>query len=360
MVERLIRVVLAGSRGLQILGMRVRDRNARVVSRSPNAYLGAIDDLGDETTLFVPDDIVLERALFDVLSDLEPPLRLRAPDGAELDWGKSSREAPIFELEEPHFLEVSDARKREHAERMLLLRTEKPTDGWVSRHFNRPLSRFFSRWFLKAGLSANVASAISLALGLACGFAAAQPGAVWLALTGVLFQSASMFDGVDGEMARVTLRDSKVGAAVDSIADNLTYVATLVGFGVGWAREGITTVEAWSLAVIFFLVVLTLFVILLFVRAHAPDTSFVFFDRSLRRAARDSNSAALRTIDVFFRATRRDMLAVIIMVASFFGSRFLILCLVGVGVLVADYLLVFHRRDLVRAAGLLRDELPSG
>jgi len=148
----------------------------------------------------------------------------------------------------------------------------------------------------------------------------------------------------------------KLGAAIDSLADNLTYLATLVGFGIGWMREGITDVEAWSLVIVLVLVVLTLFLILLFVRKYAPSASFVFFDRSVRRAARESRSISLRAIDVFFRATRRDLLALILMFASFLGSRFVIFCLVGLGVLVADYLLLVHRRDLIHAAGLLRAE----
>lgn len=351
-----VHVLLADSRGPKVLGMRVRDRNERVIARSGASLVGATGADGEDRTLIVPDGIVLERSLFDLLRDVDPPRRLRAPDGAELDWGLVSEETPVHQLTEHEFLDVSDESKRLRAERILLLRTEKSTDGWVSRRFNRPQSRFFSLWFLRAGLNANAASAISLATGLACGFAAAQPGALWLAMTGVLFQFASMFDGVDGEMARVTLRDSKVGAVIDSLADNLTYLATLVGFGIGWMREGVTEVEGWSLVSVSVLVVLTLFLVLLFVRKYAPSASFVFFDRSLRRAARESNGVSLRVIDVFFRATRRDLLAVILMFASFLGSRFAIFCLLGFGVLVADYVLLFHRNDLVRAAGLLRVE----
>jgi len=336
--------------------MRVRDRNERVIVRSGAALVGATGADGDDRTLIVPDDIVLEQSLFGVLQDLEPPLRLRAPDGAELDWGLVSEETPVHHLSEYDFLDVSDRSKRSQAERILLLRTGKSSDGFVSRRFNRPQSRFFSRWFLKAGLSANAASAISVVIGLGCGFAAAQPGALWLAATGVLFQLASMFDGVDGEMARVTVRDSKLGAAIDSAADNLTYLATLVGFGVGWAREGITEVEAWSLVTISVMIVVTLFLVLFFVRKYAPNASFVFFDRSVRRAAQEASGVSLRAIDIFFRATRRDLLALILMFASFLGSRFAIFCLVGFGVLIADYLLLFHRRDLIHAAGLLRAE----
>lgn len=355
-MARSVHILLADSRGPKVLGMRVRDRNERVIARSGACFVGATGTDGEDRTLIVPDDIVLERSLFDVLRELEPPRRLRAPDGAQLDWGPVSEETPVHQLTEHDFLDVSDQSKRRRAERILLLRTGKSTDGWVSRRFNRPQSRFFSLWFLRAGLNANAASAISLATGLACGFAAAQPGAFWLAVTGVLFQFASMFDGVDGEMARVTLRDSKVGAAIDSLADNLTYLATLVGFGIGWTREGITEAEGWSLVIVLVLVVFTLFLVLLFVRRYAPSASFVFFDRSVRRAARESNSVSLRAIDIFFRATRRDLLAVILMFTSFLGSRFAIFCLVGLGVLVADYLLLVHRRDLVHAAGLLRAE----
>ena len=360
MMKRPVHVVLAESRSAKVLGMRIRDRNERVVSRSATAELAVGADEIEDGALLVPENVLLQPRLFELLHELAPPLRLFAPDGAELKWGETTEETPRYSLAEECFLDASDPSKRQRAERVLLLQTEKSTDGWVSRRINRPQSRFLSRWFLKVGLGANAASAVSVVLGLACGVAAAQPGGWWLAVTGLLFQFASMFDGVDGEMARVTLRDSKVGAAIDSFADNLTYVATLVGFGVGWAREGITAAQGWSLVVVSSLVGLTLLAVLAFVRNHGQDMSFVFFDRSVRRAAKESERPLLRVIDVLFRATRRDMLAFILMLVSFLGSRLLVFSLVGFGVLLADYVLLFHQPDLVRAAGLLRAERRIG
>ena len=356
MGQRAVRVRLADAEGPLVLGMRVRDRNERVLSRGAARGVETVGSDEYEPTLLVPDHIVLQPSLFDVLSALDPPLRFRAPDGGELDWGRVSGSAPVHQLAVDHFFDASDAGGRRRAERVLLLQTEKSSDGWVSRRFNRPLSRFFSRWFLKAGLSANAASAVSLAIGLGCGIAAAQPGGFWLAVTGVLFQLASMFDGVDGEMARVTLRDSKAGAAIDSFVDNLTYLATLVGFGIGWAREGISKAEGWSLVIVTALIVITLFQVFRFVRRHAPNASFVFFDRSLQRATQETKSSSLRAVNFFSRATRRDMLALILMGLSFLGSRFAVFCALALGVLVANYLLLFHRGDLVRAAGSLRAE----
>jgi phosphatidylglycerophosphate synthase len=348
-MERVFRVGLADSSGPTVLGMRVRDRNARVAARAGALLVDVHRDV-QGSALLVPDHVVLETSLFPALRGIDPPCRLRTPAGATLDWGEVTSESPQCELDEEHFLDVSDADQRRRAERLLLFRTMKETDGPVSRRLNRPLSRFFSRWLLKAGLGPNVASAVSLALGVACGIVAAQPGSLSLAMTGVLFQFASMFDGVDGEMARVMLRDSKVGAAIDAAADNLTYLSTLLGFAVGWAREGISEPELWLLGIVAALVVITLIRVFVFVRGHAPDASFVFFDRTVRRAAHDSGSVHLRWVDLFFRATRRDLLALILMFVSFFGSRLAIVCLVGLGVLVVDYVLLFHRNDLARAA----------
>ena len=356
MEQRTVRVRLADARGPSVLGMKVRDRNERVVSRAAALGIEAARRGEDEVTLFVPDYIVLQPSLFDALSALDPPLRLRAPDDGELEWGRGAGSASVHQLRADHFFDVSDARGRRRAERILLLQTEKSTDGWVSRRLNRPMSRFFSRWFLKAGLSANAASAVSLAIGLGCGIAAAQPGGFWLAVTGVLFQLASMFDGVDGEMARVALRDSKAGAAIDSFVDNLTYLATLLGFGIGWAREGIGKAESWSLVIVTALIVVTLLQVFRFVRRHSPNASFVFFDRSLQRATQETKSSSLKAVNLFFRATRRDMLALVLMCLSFLGSRFAVFCALALGVLVANYLLLFHRGDLVRAAESLRAE----
>jgi len=45
----------------------------------------------------------------------------------------------------------------------------------------------------------------------------------------LLFQAASMFDGVDGEIARATYRTSRSGAALDSAIDAATNFAAMLG-----------------------------------------------------------------------------------------------------------------------------------
>src|SRR5438094_447445 len=53
-----------------------------------------------------------------------------------------------------------------------------------------------------------------------------------------LFWFASVADGIDGEMARLTFSDSQRGEQIDSVVDVATYIVAFAGVGVGWWRQG--------------------------------------------------------------------------------------------------------------------------
>ena len=99
--------------------------------------------------------------------------------------------------------------------------TGKPGDGLVSRWLNRPISQ-------RAHLAGarhlpgirpihvtvfNALLAVPMFLLLLFG------GHAGLILGAILFQAASVLDGVDGEMARATFRTSAEGASLDSLID---------------------------------------------------------------------------------------------------------------------------------------------
>ena len=91
----------------------------------------------------------------------------------------------------------------------------------------------------------------------------------------------------------------------------------------------------------------------LLVRRHAPDGSFVHFATWVGRASRQPGSpASLRLAQRLFLLTRRDVFALVLMLASFAGSRALLACLVAFGVALAAYVLLFHRRRLVACTHL--------
>jgi CDP-L-myo-inositol myo-inositolphosphotransferase len=115
----------------------------------------------------------------------------------------------------------------------------KPSDGIVSRHLNRPISMRLSFALLHLPWMRPGHATILTAICALAMFAAIVSGTTEGLLAGaVLFQFASIVDGVDGEIARVTQRGTHLGATLDSITDGFTNVGFIVGLTVNLAVRG--------------------------------------------------------------------------------------------------------------------------
>ncbi|RLF06397.1 MAG: CDP-alcohol phosphatidyltransferase family protein [Thermoprotei archaeon] len=104
----------------------------------------------------------------------------------------------------------------------------KSTDGPISRHLNRRLSRRITELILKKEIpiTPNQVSLIS--------FLTALIGSLLYIygldpLAGMLVQLSSVIDGVDGELARARGETSPLGAFVDSVLDRLADAVIVLG-----------------------------------------------------------------------------------------------------------------------------------
>lgn len=126
------------------------------------------------------------------------------------------------------------------AARNIIRDTAKPGDGIVARRLNRPLSQTASARLLRLAWvrpgHATMLTALAALAMLVCLLAFPTPGG--LIAGAVLFQLASVIDGIDGEIARATFRTSKVGASLDSLVDAFTNCAFLGGAGVSFLMQG--------------------------------------------------------------------------------------------------------------------------
>ena len=133
----------------------------------------------------------------------------------------------------------------------IVRRTGKPGDGLVSRWINRPISQRITLLVLAIpGARPIHATAATALIALAMFAALMSGGPFGLILGGVLFQAASVIDGVDGEMARATYRASAAGAALDSAVDLATNLLFILGLTIALAlRDGpfIAWVGGWGL-----------------------------------------------------------------------------------------------------------------
>lgn len=131
---------------------------------------------------------------------------------------------------------LDDLRRKGDA---IITATAKASDGIVSRHFNRPISRLISRMLLRVRgvkpVHATIAAAITGVAMAASLFVGGEGGLVFGA---VLYQLASIIDGVDGEIARATYRSSRTGAMLDSLTDATTNLAFFAGVSFNLWRGG--------------------------------------------------------------------------------------------------------------------------
>lgn len=125
------------------------------------------------------------------------------------------------------------------AAKAIVLSTAKPGDGIISRHCNRPLSQAASAVLLRFTWirpgHASMLTLLTAMLMLACLMTGTQSGLVAGAM---LFQIASIVDGIDGEIARATFRTSKAGASLDSLIDAVSNIAFLGGASYNYWVQG--------------------------------------------------------------------------------------------------------------------------
>lgn len=137
----------------------------------------------------------------------------------------------------------------------IVRRTGKPGDGLVSRWINRPVSQRITLFLLHVpGVRPVHVTIFNALLAIVMAVVLLAPGGeTGLMLGALLFQSASILDGVDGEIARATYRSSRSGAALDSAVDMATNLLFLVGITVNLAlRDGdeIGWIGGWAILLV--------------------------------------------------------------------------------------------------------------
>src|SRR6476646_3063882 len=116
----------------------------------------------------------------------------------------------------------------------------KPQDGFVSRFFNRPISRRITSVLIKFTIHHSTWTISICVLPVIASVFLVRGDYASIVIGAAIFQVFSILDGCDGEIARAKNLESKLGERLDYFCDfaaSLLYVITL-GMGLHRSREG--------------------------------------------------------------------------------------------------------------------------
>jgi CDP-L-myo-inositol myo-inositolphosphotransferase len=138
-----------------------------------------------------------------------------------------------FNIGNSYWLDVDTIPEARHAERMLLRSTRSDNDGFIAKILNRRVSNAITKWLIKTPITPNQISIMNMCLSALLAYIVSFGKPLNTIIGGILFQLVSILDGCDGEVAKIKLRDSKSGAYVDTITDQISYVLFIIGVTVG-------------------------------------------------------------------------------------------------------------------------------
>ncbi len=171
------------------------------------------------------------------------------------------------------------------------------TDALMARLLDRRLSWRLSLQLARTRIRPNQVTLVNTALGFGCAALLATTS-YWLRLLGALLLLVSItLDGVDGELARLRMLESRFGERLDVLTDNAVHVAVFIGIAAGCYRVSHSSSYFWILTVLL--------------------AGFGACAVSVNRALNMVGDKAMRWIGQVERATGRDFAYILVLLAIF-------------------------------------------
>ena len=134
------------------------------------------------------------------------------------------------------WMKVTSRKEAKRATWKMLWQLQWRPGGVVAKYLNRPVSIPLSYLLMNTPVTPNITTFVAFVVG-AIGVAALFMGGYWnVVLAGILLQTNSVLDGIDGELARIRLKTSDFGAYFDSVCDEILNALLFIGIGYDLSR----------------------------------------------------------------------------------------------------------------------------
>ena len=238
-----------------------------------------------------------------------------------------------------------------HAQRALVRSLGKPTDGFVSRHFNRKISTRISSLLVKTSLTPNQLSISTMFICFIGAYFVAQTDYVSLAIAGLIFQFASIVDGCDGEVAKLKFLGSQFGEWVDTVADNVSYLVFFSSFVYGLFKisgDPMVLTLAWvGLGGI----IVAISMVYVYLRMSGSGSIVSFAQAFSNEVPEDKRGLFHRFSERVKFASRRDYFAAMFCVLALLNARWTIFWIYTLGAITIASAILYFVGHMMRTRG---------
>ncbi len=179
---------------------------------------------------------------------------------------------------------VLEQADREYCERSLTATLFKPTDGFISRRINRPISTAISTRLVEFELSPNLVTLATLLPALVMPFFLVRGTYPGFVLGAFLFNLHSILDGCDGELARLRFETSEFGRWLDTLSDMFVIVLFFAAFPIGLAKYLDQPLLVWGGAAIVAVILILVLTLILVGRFILGSGLFNAFETLIEKA----------------------------------------------------------------------------
>jgi phosphatidylglycerophosphate synthase len=215
---------------------------------------------------------------------------------------------------------VSHLKERIVAEKFLAENIRLSTGGPIAKYINKRISLPISLILSKMWISPNAITAVNIVIGLFSGVFVADGYRYSVILLGaILFQIASIVDGCDGEVAKLTFRTSKFGQYIDTLSDNLSLCSFLIGMVAGYWRHTHSFVAFYVGGMMFLTTGITLFWMIRYLKQNTKSASLVTFDKEYLQKLQNQPKALLLLIKYGKYLLKKDVFSFMFLCSAVAG-----------------------------------------
>jgi phosphatidylglycerophosphate synthase len=213
------------------------------------------------------------------------------------------------------------------------------TGGFIAQKINKKFSMPVSLVIVKTGIHPNYLTIINMLIGISSSFFLLLNTYSFTVLGGFLFQLASVLDGVDGEVAKLSLKVSKIGGWLDTIGDNLTLILFISAASYLYFIHTGGLLSLLVIVAVFLGIVIMLAAMIRFLRWYSESGSLVAYDKEFLQKL-PQNDFFVRITQKLKYITKKECFSIVFFVICLTGKIIILVPVIAVVIFFAAIVLV--------------------